>query len=37
MKDAGLQFFYHNHGYEPVAYGDGTLLDLIIRRPIPIS
>ena len=35
MKDAGLQFFYHNHGYEPVPYGDGTLLDLIIRETDP--
>src|SRR5215204_1574759 len=35
MKAAGLQFFYHNHGYEPVAHGDGTLLDLIIRETDP--
>ena len=35
LKDAGLKFFYHNHGYEPVAYGDGTLLDLIIRETDP--
>ena len=35
MKEAGLQFFYHNHGYEPVAFGDGTLLDLIIRETDP--
>jgi sugar phosphate isomerase/epimerase len=35
MKAAGLQFFYHNHGYEPVAYGDGTLLDLMIRETDP--
>ena len=35
MKEAGLQFFYHNHGYEPVAYGDGTLLDLMIRETDP--
>jgi len=35
MADAGLQFFYHNHGYEPVKYGDGTLLDLIIRETDP--
>ena len=35
MKDAGLQFFYHNHGYEPVPYGDGTLLDLMIRETDP--
>ena len=35
MKDAGLQFFYHNHGYEPQSFGDGTLLDLIIRETDP--
>jgi sugar phosphate isomerase/epimerase len=35
LKDAGLSFFYHNHGYEPVPYGDGTLLDLIIRETDP--
>ena len=35
MKDAGLSFFYHNHGYEPVPNGDGTLLDLIIRETDP--
>jgi sugar phosphate isomerase/epimerase len=35
MKAAGLQFFYHNHGYEPHPYGDGTLLDLMIRETDP--
>jgi len=35
MKDAGLQFFYHDHGYEPVKYGNETLLDLIIRETDP--
>ncbi len=35
MKDAGLKFFYHNHGYEPGPYGDGTLLDLIIDETDP--
>jgi sugar phosphate isomerase/epimerase len=35
MKDAGLSFFYHNHGYEPVPFGNGTLLDLIIRETDP--
>jgi len=35
MKDAGLQFFYHDHGYEPVKYGDETLLDLIIKGTDP--
>ncbi|MFT5143976.1 MAG: sugar phosphate isomerase/epimerase [Rhodothermales bacterium] len=35
LKDAGLQFFYHNHGYEPRPFGDGTLLDLIIDETDP--
>ncbi len=35
LKAAGLTFFYHNHGYEPVAYGDGTLLDMIIKETDP--
>ena len=35
LKEAGLKFFYHNHGYEPSAYGDGTLLDLIIDETDP--
>jgi sugar phosphate isomerase/epimerase len=35
MKDAGLTFVYHTHGYEPVPYRDGTLLDLIIRETDP--
>lgn len=35
LKAAGLKFFYHNHGYEPVPYGDGTLLDVIIKETDP--
>lgn len=36
LRDAGLTFFYHNHGYEPVPHqGGGTLLDLIIRETDP--
>jgi len=35
MKDAGLQFVYHNHGYEGHKLGDATLLDLIIRETDP--
>lgn len=35
MRDAGLTFFYHNHGYEPVPHGNGTLLDLIIQQTDP--
>ena len=35
LKDAGLSFFYHNHGYEPVTFGDATLFDLIMRETDP--
>ena len=35
LKEAGLMFFYHNHGYEPSPYEDGTLLDLIIDETDP--
>jgi sugar phosphate isomerase/epimerase len=35
FSDAGLKFFYHNHGYEPLPYEDGTLLDLIIDETDP--
>ena len=35
MKAGGLQFFYHNHGYEPVQAADGTLLDVIIKGTDP--
>ncbi len=35
LKDAGITFFYHNHGYEPVPYEDGTLLDLLIKETDP--
>jgi sugar phosphate isomerase/epimerase len=35
LKDAGITFFYHNHGYEPEPHGDGTLLDLMIRESDP--
>lgn len=31
----GLRFFYHVHGYEFQPYGDGTLLDLIMRATNP--
>jgi sugar phosphate isomerase/epimerase len=36
MKAAGLTFFYHTHGYEPVPVpGGGTLLDTLIQRTDP--
>jgi sugar phosphate isomerase/epimerase len=31
----GLKFFYHVHGYEFQPYGDGTLLDLMMRETNP--
>lgn len=34
-EDFGLTFCYHNHGYEHVPYGDGTLLDYIIQETNP--
>lgn len=36
LKAAGIQFFYHTHGYEPAPYsGGGNLLDLLIRETDP--
>ena len=36
LKAAGITFFYHLHGYEPVPNGaDGTLLDYIITKTDP--
>ena len=34
-EDFGLTFCYHNHGYEHLPYGDGTLLDYIIQNTDP--
>lgn len=31
----GLKFFYHVHGYEFHPYGDGTLLDLMMKETKP--
>lgn len=31
----GLKFFYHVHGYEFQPYGNGTLLDLLIKETDP--
>jgi sugar phosphate isomerase/epimerase len=28
----GMKFFYHNHGYEFVPHGDGTLFDLLVEE-----
>lgn len=32
LKEAGLQFCYHPHGFEFAAEGNGTLLDYMIRN-----
>lgn len=31
----GIKFFYHNHGYEFVKHGDGTLFDLLMAETKP--
>ncbi|MCL2348766.1 MAG: sugar phosphate isomerase/epimerase, partial [Planctomycetaceae bacterium] len=36
LKEHGLQFFYHNHGYEFYPYKDGqTLFDLLMEKTDP--
>ena len=35
LKEAGLQFSYHNHGYEFRPHGDGTLFDYIMENTHP--
>ena len=35
LKDSGLIFCYHAHGYEFQPYQDGTLLDYIIKNTNP--
>lgn len=35
MAKHGLKFYYHNHGFEFQPYGDGTLMDLIIKETDP--
>lgn len=32
MKENGIQFFYHNHGFEFRPYKDGTLMDLLMEK-----
>lgn len=31
----GIKFYYHNHGYEFVPHGDGTLFDLLVKETKP--
>ena len=35
LKAGGISFFYHDHGFEPVKYGNGTLLDEMISKTDP--
>lgn len=35
LKEEGLQFSYHNHGYEFSPYGDGTLFDYMVENTEP--
>lgn len=35
LAKEGIQFFYHCHGYEFQPYGDGTLMDLLIKETDP--
>jgi sugar phosphate isomerase/epimerase len=35
LAKAGLKFVYHNHGFEFVPHGDGTLFDLLIQSTKP--
>ena len=35
LKERGLTFCYHAHGFEFQKYGDGTLLDYIIQNTTP--
>ena len=35
LKEKGIQFFYHNHGFEFQPYKDGTLFDLLMEKTDP--
>ena len=35
LAKVGIKFFYHAHGYEFYPYGDGTLLDLLMKETKP--
>lgn len=35
LKKHGIKFFYHTHGYEFVAHGQGTLFDLLMAETKP--
>jgi sugar phosphate isomerase/epimerase len=35
LKEHGIQFFYHNHGFEFQPHKDGTLFDLLVQKTDP--
>jgi sugar phosphate isomerase/epimerase len=35
LADAGMKFYYHNHGYEFEPYKQGTLFDLLLEKTDP--
>lgn len=35
LKANGLQYAYHNHGYEFIPHGDGTLFDVLMKETNP--
>lgn len=35
LSEAGLKFYYHNHGFEFGPYKDGTLFDLLVQETDP--
>ncbi len=35
LAQEGIKFYYHNHGYEFVPHGDGTLFDLLVGQTDP--
>lgn len=35
LKENGITLCYHNHGYEFIPYGDGTLFDYIVENTNP--
>lgn len=35
LAKQGIKFYYHNHGYEFVPHGDGTLFDLLVKETKP--
>ncbi|OGV60899.1 MAG: sugar phosphate isomerase [Lentisphaerae bacterium RIFOXYA12_FULL_48_11] len=35
LAEQGMKFYFHNHGFEFVPHGDGTLFDLLVKETDP--